>query len=487
MRNWRINLVFILIILFGAAIISRLIYLQIVQYEYWTALAQGQKSGLQLLKENRGEVFFNGGQVLATNIKNEEGLFVRKYPQGEMASQVVGFLGGEGIGQYGIEGFYNNTLSPKELPGPLDDISQSIQPKKGDDLFLTLDYNIQYKAEELLNQAHKEFDIKKGLIIVGDPNSGRILALANFPNFDPNKYSEVKNFEIFQNPAVQSLYEPGSLFKPITMAIALDQEKITPKTTYTDPGVIKIGGWPIYNYEQRIYPGRITMTEVLEKSINTGAVFAKRQVKDSVFLDYIRRFGFFEPTGIDLQGEIFSENKELKRGREINFATAAFGQGVEVTPIQMLRAFSAIANGGKLVKPYIVEKIVRGREIIETRPKISQTNIISQKTATLLTEMLISVVEKGSARQAKVPGYNIAGKTGTSQVPFSALGINKKGYSEQTWQSFIGFAPAFGARFVILIKLDNPKTKTSEYSAAPIFGKLADYILNYLEIPPDYE
>jgi cell division protein FtsI (penicillin-binding protein 3)/stage V sporulation protein D (sporulation-specific penicillin-binding protein) len=296
----------------------------------------------------------------------------------------------------------------------------------------------------------------------------------------------VENFEIFQNSAVQNFFEPGSIFKPITMASALEEGKVTAQTTYVDTGKLKIGNYTIYNYDQRVW-GERTMNEVLEKSINTGAVFAERQVGHDVFLEYLKRFGFFEPTGIDLQGEVFSENKELKKGREINFATASFGQGIEVTPIQMLRAFSAIANGGKLVKPYLVEKIVKDKETIETKEEISKSNIISSKTAAALTDMLISVVERGSARFAKISGYNIAGKTGTSQIPFSALGINKKGYSEKTWQSFIGFAPAFGAKFVILIKLDNPKIKTSEYSAAPIFGKLANYILNYLEIPPDYE
>ena len=229
------------------------------------------------------------------------------------------------------------------------------------------------------------------------------------------------------------------------------------------------------------------MTEVLENSINTGAVFAERKVGNDVFMEYLRRFGLFEPTRVDLQGEVYSENKELKKGREISYVTASFGQGIEITPLQMARAFAVIANGGKLVKPYIVEKIVDGGKTAETKPEISKSNVILPKTASDLTEMLISVVRNGFAQTAKVKGYDVAGKTGTSQVPYTAIGISKKGYSDQTWQSFVGFAPAFSPRFLILVKLDNPKADTSEYSAAPIFGKLAEYIINYMEIPPDHE
>ncbi|MBZ9577855.1 penicillin-binding protein 2 [Patescibacteria group bacterium] len=541
MKKWRVNLIFIVIILFGAAIISRLVYLQIIQEELYKALAQGQQKDFQLIKGERGEIFFSGGEILATNIKgryvfvspqeikekektartlsqifnleeelileklkkdslfekikskitkeeeqalkeiNLAGVYLgeavfREYPQRTTASQTIGFFGGGERGQYGIEGHYDDVLQGEE----------GIQEfNKGFDIFLTLDYNIQFMAEKLLESAKENLNIKGGQIIVLDPNSGKILALANFPNFDPNNYSEV-DFELFQNSTVQKLFEPGSAFKPITMAAALEQEKITPKTTYIDTGKVKIGEHTIDNYNERVF-GKQTMTEVLEKSINTGAVFVERQLGHELFLEYIDLFGFFEPTGIDLQGEEFSENREFKKGYEINFATASYGQGIEMTPIQLVRAFCAIANGGKLVRPYIVEKIVENGTMIETQPEISSNQIISPKTASQLTAMLISVVENGFARAAKVPDYYIAGKTGTAQIPWSTLDIDKRGYSQETWQSFIGFVPAFSPRFLILIKLDNPGTKTAEYSAVPIFKELAKYIIDYLEIPPDYE
>ena len=544
MKKWRINLIFILIIVFGAAIIGRLFDIQIIQHDFHKALAQGQQSVYELAKGDRGEIFFRGGQVLATNVREKyvfispeeieekertaerlsqilglekelilektrkDNLFEeikldltekekedleeadlkgvhlsekveRSYPQKFMASVMIGFLGGEETGQYGIEGYFDDILQGREYIDDREDI-------KGKDNFLTLDYNIQFTIEKLLEKAKKDLDIEGGQIIVINPNSGEILALANFPNFDPNRYWEVDNFRIFQNPAIQELFEPGSVFKPITMAGALDQGKITPLTSYIDRGEVKVGGWTIYNYNKRIY-GEQTMTQVLEKSINTGAVFVEKQLGHELFLDYIDRFGFFELTGIDLQEEIFSENQEFKKGYEINFVNASFGQGIEITPIQLVRAFSVIANGGKLVKPYVVKKIYKDNQFIENKAEISKDKIISPKTASQITAMMVSVIENGFSKGARIPGYYLAGKTGTAQVSWSALGVNRKGYSDKTWQSFIGFGPAFDPKFLILVKLDNPEAKTAEYSAAPIFKELAKYLIDYLEIPPDYE
>ena len=566
MKRKRINLILILISLFGAAILGKLFFIQILNYEYWKALAQGQQKFFAQIQGERGEIFFQGRNkerhlyTLASNknwelvyispeeisargqspektaqslsqilnldeslvlekIKKSDSLYellkskltqeeiellkklnlpgvylgseiVRYYPQETLASQVIGFLGGDNVGQYGVEGYYNDLLKGSEgfqegekaAYGYLVKTT-SVPVKRGSDLILTLDYNIQFVAEKLLKEAKENLEIESAQIIVGDPNTGKILALANFPNFDPNQYGKEENLEIFQNSAIQKLFEPGSVFKPITMAAALDTGAITPQTIYTDPGIIKIGGWPIYNYDQKTYPGEITMTEVLEKSINTGAVFAERQIPHQTFLDYIEKFGLFEPTGIDLEGEVFSTNLNLKKGYEVNFATASFGQGIEITPIQLFRAFSAISNGGKLIKPYLLES----SSFEDSSDEILGEQIISQKTAAQLTTMLVSVVENGFGKLAKIPGYYIAGKTGTAQVPFSALKIDKSGYSEKTVQTFVGFAPAFNPRFLILVKLDSPKARTAEYSATPIFGELAKYIIDYYQIPPDYE
>jgi stage V sporulation protein D (sporulation-specific penicillin-binding protein) len=425
--------------------------------------------------------------LLALNdpgISLQDGVY-REYPQKEMASRVIGFLGGEERGQYGIEGYYDDSLQGKEAQSDEGGDFLSSPSQKGNDMVLNVDYNIQFFAEEMLKQAKTDYDIESGQIIVVEPTSGRVLALAEFPSFDPNNYSKEKDYQIFQNSLVQKIFEPGSIFKPITMASAIDQGKIDPQTKYIDKGILKIGGWTINNYANRTY-GELTMTQVLEKSVNTGAVFAQKSMGNELFLEYLKRFGFFEPTGIDVQGEIYSENKEVKSERDINCATAAFGQGIEVTPIQMVRAFCAIANGGKLVKPLVTEKINNSNgKVEEIKEEISSRQVISQETASKVTNMMVSVIENGFSKKAKVPGYFIAGKTGTAQIPFSALGINERGYSDKTWQTFMGFGPAYSPKFLILVKLDNPNTKTAEYSALPIFKELAKYVIDYLQIPPD--
>ncbi len=524
-------------ILFWSVLVGRLFCIQILKGEFYQALAQGLYSTENQIIGERGEVFFKNGEPLAINIDwplvfassvevkekeaaaselseilfldknfileklkknnlyepikkriteeeiqkigelNFAGIYLGKeagryYPQDNIASGLIGFLDADYQGQYGIEGYHNETLRGKKN-------------KKGSDIFLTVDYPVQFRAEKLLEEAKESLDIEGGEIIVMDPYSGKVLALANFPDFNPNQYFAVSDFSVFKNGATQKIFEPGSVFKTITMSAGLQEQKITPQTTYIDKGKIVIGGWSVSNYDNRVY-GEQTMTQVLEKSINTGAVFAEEQIGNNSFLNYLDKFGFFRPTGIDFQ-EIYSENKELKKGYEINFVTASFGQGIEITPIQLIRAFAAIANGGNLIRPYLVEKIIDGEKIFETEPKIEQDSIISSRTAAQLTTMMVSVVENGFAKSAGIPGYYVAGKTGTSQMSFAALEKDKKGYSDKTWQSFVGFLPAFNPKFVVLVKLNNPKTKTAEYSAVPIFQNLAKYLLDYYQILPDRE
>ena len=417
---------------------------------------------------------------------------VRYYPREKFSSQLVGFMGGEGTGQYGVEGYYDDILKGKEgfqisersVKGFLRMLQTTFE--EGYDVVLTMDYNIQSVAEQLLQEYKSRLEFSSAQIIVGNPNTGEIIAMAEFPNFDLNEYAQESSAAIFQNSAIQKIFEPGSVFKPITMSMALDMQKVTPQTKYVDTGLLKIGGYTIQNFAQKTW-GERTMIEVLEKSINTGAVFAENQIGHQNFLKYVEKFGFFDKTGIDLQGEISSLNPNLKNGHEINFATASFGQGIEITPIQLFRGMSVIANGGKLIRPYVVSKIIQDGRVKEIIPEVLNQSVISQQAANQLATMMVNVVEKGYGKEAKIPGYYIAGKTGTAQVPWSAIGINKAGYSDQTVQSFIGFAPAYHPRFLILVKLDNPKAQTAEYSAAPIFHDLAKYIVDLWQIPPDYD
>ncbi len=420
----------------------------------------------------------------------------RFYPQGQIASQTIGFLGGgggpSGSGQYGLEGYYEDILMGKtgilaEKMGIDSIFSESNKISlDGSDIYLTIDYNIQFQAEQLLKEQQKKNGIDSGQIIVLKPDTGRILALANFPNFDPNQYSKESDLEIFQNSAVQKLFEPGSIMKPFTMAAALNEGKITPDTKYIDTGSLSFGAKTIRNFNNKVY-GEQTMTQVLEGSINTGAVFAQQQISHKTFFDYLTKFGIFEKTGVDLQGEVYSQNSSLKNGPDMNYATAAFGQGIEMTPLQIARGFCAIANGGKLVRPYVVDKIGApfgsGGAEIYTKPEISRP-ILSQQTISQLNSMLISVVDNGFNKVAKIPGYYLAGKTGTAQVPLK----NSAGYEpDKTIQSFVGYGPALNPQFLILVKLDNPKVSSSSLSAVPVFKQLAQYIINYWQIPPDYE
>ena len=537
MQQWRINSILAFVLLFGLALIVRLFFIQVTQGDLYKAWAQGLYSLDEKIPGQRGEIFFKNGEPLAINMEwplvyasprevenkietaqklsqvislgeetilaklkkdnlyeilkkritdeeisairelNLRGIHLGKeagryYPQETMASQLVGFLDANREGQYGLEGYYNEILKGKG-------------DKNGQSLVLSIDYSIQFMAEKLLAETKENLNIEGGQIIVMDPQTGNILTLANYPSFNPNQYAMIADLDIFQNSATQKIFEPGSVFKPLTMAAALEEQKITPQTTYIDKGMLEIGGWPIYNYDNRVW-GEQTMTNVLERSINTGAVFAQRQLGDRLFLEYMEKFGIFEPTGIDVR-EVYSENKEFKKGYDINFATAAFGQGIEMTPIQLVRAYSAVTNGGKMVKPEVVDKIIKNNdEITEIEPEVGKESIISAKTASQLTAMMVSVVQGLYTKGAQIPGYYVAGKTGTAQVAWSALGVSKSGYSDQTRQSFIGFAPAFNPKFLILVKLDNPETKTAEYSAVPVFRGLAKYIVDYYQIPPDY-
>lgn len=422
----------------------------------------------------------------------------RYYPQERTASQIIGFINENGEGQYGLEGYYDEKLRGQTVLEKRETNPYSFLLKMdengsldGADLQLTIDYNIQFMAEKVLKTGVDKYDAEGGEIIVMDPYTGAVIAMAQEPGFNPNNYKNEK-MESFQNSCVQKLFEPGSIFKPITIATALNEKVVTPETVFDDKlGYKQFGTYKVYNYSQKIW-GKVTMTEILQGSINTGVMYAESLIGDRKFYDYLKNYGLFEDTGVDLSGEISSSNKELKKALdnkiEVTFGNTAFGQGIGITPLQMIRVFSAAINGGSLMKPYVVEKITKGGQTEEIKPQTVRENVVSEETSIQLRQMLINVVEKGFGHLAKVPGYYIGGKTGTSQVPYTSLGISKSGYSEHTWQTFMGFAPALDPKFIILVKLNNPTaTKTSEYSAVPVFHDLAKYILDYWQIPPDYD
>ncbi len=446
-------------------------------------------------------------QVMAIKALGIKGLGItyetdRFYPGDSLAANVLGFLGYSGdkkSGQYGIEAFYDEELFGEkwDAGGYITDLNainlisklfkksgnkETVQEENGidrpADVVLSIDKNIQQVIENKLDILMEKWEAEGGTVIVQNPNTGEILAMADRPTFDPNNYSEYEPRN-FLNRGVQEIFEPGSSFKPITMAMGLDLGVVTPQMTFKDVGFREEAGYRIKNFSEKIF-GNVTMSEVLEKSINTGAMHVQDMIGNDNFLDYAINFGFGQKTGIDLPGEVPGDVSNLYSGRKINFLTASFGQGIAVTPVQLINSYSAIANGGKLMRPYVVEKIIKENgEEEATKPEIVAIPI-SGKTATKLKSMLVSVVDNGFDK-ARIKGYDIAGKTGTAQIA-----DGKGGYLENEYiHDFVGFAPAFDPKFVILIKMDRPKGITfAADSLSSTFRDITAYLLDYYNIPP---
>ncbi|MEO8065767.1 MAG: penicillin-binding protein 2 [Candidatus Doudnabacteria bacterium] len=420
---------------------------------------------------------------------------IRFYPEQNLASQVLGFLGYKGdqrVGQYGIEGKYEKNLAgEKGTIGSDSNPSGSwislanrnlVQAKDGDDIYLTLDPEIQHKAQQVLEDAVQNHTADGGSVIVLNPKTGAVLAMASAPDFDPNNYGKVTDLSTYSNKVLSADYEPGSIFKAITMAASLNEAKVTPDTTFNNMGSEQVDDKIIKNSDPNLFLGPQNMITVLDESLNTGAMFVEQQIGNDTFKKYVQKFGFGKIIDFDLPGQSPGDIANLDRKGDIFFATASFGQGITVTPLQMAQAYAAIANGGKMVKPYIVNKIVHPDGSQDTFGPQPGTDVIDSKTASTLSAMLVDVVENGHGKKAGVKGYYIAGKTGTAQVPFK----DKSGYDpDKNIGSFIGFGPVDNPQFVILVRVDGPKdVKFAESTAAPAFGDIASFMLNYLQIPP---
>ncbi len=423
----------------------------------------------------------------------EEG---RLYPEEGLGGHVVGFVGssedGTLSGKYGIEGYFNDELtgtpgflrSERDIAGRLISIGErSIEPAiDGSDVVLTIDRTIQYFACEKLHAAVLKHGADGGSVVIIEPQTGKILGMCGSPDFEPDAFNEVEKIETFNNPAIFEAYEPGSIFKPITMAAAIDTGAVTPVTTFEDIGSVLVDGWPqpLNNAELKVY-GVINMTQVLENSVNTGMVFAMRQMGMDKFTEYVKNFGFGVREGLELETEMPGTIAALDLGQEIYSATAAFGQGITVTPLQMATAYAAIANDGVMMKPYIVEDVVKSDGTHEVREPQELRRVLQAKSARLIGAMLVSVIENGHGKRAGVEGYYIGGKTGTAQV------ASRGGYdADVTIGSFAGFGPVNAPKFAMVVRIDNPKdVKWAESTAAPLFGEIAKFLLQYFEIPPE--
>jgi len=414
----------------------------------------------------------------------------RYYPEGNIGSHILGFVNySESKGNYGIEGCYNEVLAGKSgfLQSELDSLGRwiSVSNKRfekaedGADIILTIDKSIQFFACDQLNKAVESYNAQSGSLIIMEPNTGKIIAMCGSPDYDPNNYNKVSDIDVFNVQAVSDVYEPGSIFKTITMAAAIDAGKVDPYTTYNDTGSVTIADRTIRNSDGEGH-GIKNMTNVLEESLNTGSIFAARQLGVGVFKNYVENFGFGQKTEIGLTPEFAGDISSLDKPGEIYMATGSFGQGITATAIQMANAYAAIVNGGNLVKPYIIDEIRHNDGTIEkTEPKVLR-RVISDRTSALVKGMLISVVKNGHAEPAGVPGYLVGGKTGTAQVPDKVHG----GYSAETIHSFVGFAPLEDPKFVMIVKIDKPHRAYSVLTAAPTFGKISKFVLEYYGIPP---
>jgi len=419
---------------------------------------------------------------------------VRYYPGENLASNVVGFLGYRGterVGQYGIEGYYDDKLKgtmgfleiEKDAKGNWISfgLKSSQAPKDGDDIILTIDQTVQYLAEKKLKDAINKYGAIKGDLIIMNPKTGAILALAQYPNYNPNEYYIEEDMGIYLNSSIHGVYEPGSVQKPITMAIGIDLGKIGPNTTYEDEGFSKIDIWTIRNSDGKAN-GKQTMTQVLEKSLNTGTIFVASQINKDDYYKYLKNFGIDELTGVEISGEAKGDLSNLRKRSDINYATASYGQGISITPLAMLNAISVFANDGKLMKPHIVSEFIHAdgsSDVVE--PEVIR-QVVTPKTANLIAAMMVSVIKNGHAQQAKVKGYSFAGKTGTAQIPNKEEGGYEK---EKTIHTFVGFGPMPDPKFSILIKLDEPTNAPfSADTTAPIFKDLSQELINYYNIPP---
>lgn len=418
---------------------------------------------------------------------------VRLYPEASMSAHLLGFVGsneqGKDIGLYGLEGYYQSELAgrPGIIKQEKDAFNQPIlsgqfqkqDQRDGRQLQLYLDKSLQFLVEKKLDVALEKYQAKAGSVTVMDPYSGAILAMASRPGYDPNEFTRY-NPQLYLNPVIADAFEPGSVFKVFVMAAALEEKAIKPETICDIcDGPVKIDKYTINTWDNQYRPNS-TVTDILVNSDNVGMVFIGQKLGLDKFLDYFHRFGFTEKTAIDLQDESVPEVKPDKQWSYVDLATASFGQGFVVTGMQLLQAVSAIANGGQLVAPKLVNKVIGDGKERSIPTKIKQ-NVISTETAKIVTSMMVTAAKSGEAKWASVKGYQIAGKTGTAQVAVGGKYAEKK-----TNASFIGFAPAENPKFAMLVTLKEPQTSQwASETAAPLWFSLAQDLLNHFNVVPE--
>jgi len=422
-----------------------------------------------------------------------EPIETRHYPEGSSSAHLLGFVGktdsGEDKGYFGLEGYYDLMLAGK--PGfvsreenvkgdpNLLGVSKEISGLGGVDLVTHLDKRIQFIVEDKLNDGIEKYGAVSGSIIVTNPQTGAILGMASFPSYDPLKYPQFGD-ELYRNPVVSDSFEPGSIFKVLVMASALDAGVVEPDTKCDIcSGPYQIDKYFIRTWNNEYNPNS-TMTDVIVHSDNTGMVFAGNKLGIDKMYEYLTNFGLGQATGIDLQGEAIPVFRAKEEWSSVDLATISFGQGIAVTPIQMVRAVSAIANDGAILTPQVVDSLRAQNWEEDVSPDIGK-RVIDKKTAEKVTAMMVAAAKDGEAKWTHAKGFNVAGKTGTAQIPIEGHYDNDK-----TIASYIGFAPADDPKFLMLVTLREPESSPwASETAAPLWYDIARELFLYYGIQPE--
>jgi cell division protein FtsI/penicillin-binding protein 2 len=407
-----------------------------------------------------------------------------------LAANLLGFANDEGQGNYGVEGYYDKALAGQpgfeatvrdlaNRPIVLSD-RQRREPVNGMTLQLSLDSTVQVVAERALADGVQKYQAESGSLIIMEPNTGRIVAWADVPSYNANQFATTPTAQ-FIDPIVSSLYEPGSVMKVVTLCGALDDHAITPDTRFNETGVAVVGGVAIHNWDNRAH-GNVTMIQVLQNSLNVGAIKAQQMEGAAPFYQYMQKFGIGSPTGVDVASETAEPLRDLARWKPVELATASYGQGVDTTPIEMLAAVNVVATGGNLVWPHVVDQVIEDNGTRHpVQPRIIR-QVVSAKTAQEMQQMMIGVVEHGSGFAARIDGFKnrIAGKTGTASIP-----ENGKYLPDATIGSFVGFVPVDHPQFIMLVITRKPKVLfEGAYVAAPIWKAVASALITQWQIAP---
>jgi len=429
---------------------------------------------------------------------NIKGLIISKdnwrfYPGNNLASHTLGFLAYKGdalVGQYGLERFYNGTLSkPKDeafvnfFAEVFSNIKNTISDTNKGDIITTIEPILQYNLETELFATLEKWNADQAGGIIINPKTGEIYAMAGLPDFDLNNFKKVSDVAVYRNPLIENVYEFGSVIKPLVMAGAVDLGVVTPESTYYDNGLVVVDKKTINNFDKK-GRGTASMQDVLDQSLNTGMVFVEGKLGHDKFRSYMKSYGIGEKTGIDLPNETSGLIKNLDSTRNIEYANASFGQGIAITPIEAVRAFSILANGGNLITPHLVKEIKYDNGLSKTIDLNSvKENVIKKETADTITRMLVHVFEAYDNGAHKLNNYSIATKTGTAQVAQeSGLGY----YTDRHMHSFFGYFPAYDPKFLVFIFLKNPKEiKYASQTLIPPFMNITKFILNYYNVTPD--